>query len=136
MKKIIYIAITFAVCRFLGLGYIWLGFAPAFLAMLFFSFSKSVIWEIPLAVLSCNVLELAFSDDMRLLIHILILCGTIAVSAVSPKRLPLFFLIAVFGLFFENIYGVSAIWATVWFGIHTILSYFTTKHADLQEYKL
>ena len=136
MKKIMYIAITFAFCRLLRLEYIWLGFAPAFIAMLLFNFGKSVLWEIPLAVLSCNVLELAFSDDMRLLIHILILCGTIAVSAISPKRLVLFFLIALFGLFFENIYAVSAIWATVWFGIHTILSYFTTKQTDLQEYKL
>ncbi len=136
MRKLIYIAITFVICYILKLGHIWLGFVPSMLAMLLLKFKSSVLWEIPLAVLSCNVLEIAFADDVRILLHILILCSTVVICFASPRRLYIFFPIAILALFFENIYAVAAMWATLWCGVRIILSYFTTKKLNLQGHKL
>lgn len=136
MRKLIYIAITFCVCYMLGLWRIWLGFVPALLAMTLFKTDGSFLWEIPLAVLSCSVLEIAFADDMKILLHILILCSTVLISLLSPRRLVVFFLIAALAMFFENIYSIASVWAALWFGARTVLGHFTTKQTDLQEYKL
>lgn len=136
MRKILYLAVTLAVCYILNLERIWLGFVPAMAAMLLLRFGSSVLWEIPLAVLSFSVLELAFADDLKLLIQILILCSTVVISVTSPKRLALFFPIAALALFFENIYSAASVWATLWCGVRTIPDYFTTKRMNLQEYKL
>ena len=136
MRKLIYFAITFVICYILGLWRIWLGFVPALLAMMLLKTESSLLWEIPLAVLSCNVLEIAFADDVKLLLHILILCSTVIISIISPRRLVIFFLIAALAMFFENIHSIAAVWATLWFGVRTILSHFTTKQTNLQGYKL
>lgn len=136
MRKLLYIAITYVICYILKLDRIWLGFVPVMLAMLFFRIDSSFLWEIPLAVLSCSVLEIAFSDDIKILLYVLILCSTAAVSAASPKRLAIFFPVAIFAILFENIYAVAAVWATLWCGVRIILRYFTTKQFNLQEHKL
>lgn len=136
MRKLIYLVITFCICYILGLERIWLGFVPALLAMMLFKTDSSILWEIPLAVLSCSVLDIAFADDVKILLHILILCSTVVISLVSPRRLVVFFLIAALAMFFENIYAIASVWATLWFGGRTVLSHFTIKQADLQEYKL
>lgn len=136
MRKLFYLAITFVICYILNLDRIWLGFVPVMLAMLLFRVDSSALWEIPLAVLSCSVLEIAFAEDIKILLYALILCGTVAVSAASPKRLFIFFPVAVFAIFFENIYAVAAVWATLWCGVRIILRYFTTKQFNLQEHKI
>ncbi len=136
MRKLFYLAITFVICYILKLDRIWLGFVPVMLAMLLFRVDSSALWEIPLAVLSCSVLEIAFAEDIKILLYALILCGTVAVSAASPKRLFIFFPVAIFAIFFENIYAVAAIWATLWCGVRIILRYFTTKQFNLQEHKI
>lgn len=136
MRKLFYLAITFAICYILKLDHIWLGFVPVMLAMLLFRVDSSALWEIPLAVLSCSVLEIAFAEDIKILLYALILCGTVAVSAASPKRLFIFFPVAVFAIFFENIYAVAAVWAMLWCGVRIILRYFTTKQFNLQEHKI
>ena len=136
MRKLFYLAITFVICYILSLDRIWLGFVPVMLAMLLFRVDSSALWEIPLAVLSCSVLEIAFAEDIKILLYALILCGTVAVSAASPKRLFIFFPVAVFAIFFENIYAVAAVWATIWCGVRIILRYFTTKQFNLQEHKI
>ena len=136
MQKLFYLAITFVICYLLKLELIWLGFVPVMLAMLFFRIESSILWEIPLAVLSCSVLEIAFVEDIKILLYVLILCSTIAVSAASLKHLFIFFPVAIFSVFFENIFAVAAVWATLWCGIRIILRYFTTKQFNLQEHKL
>lgn len=136
MRKLFYLAITFIICYILKLDRIWMGFVPIMLAMLFFRIDSSALWEIPLAVLSCNVLEIAFSEDIKILLYVLVLFATVAVSAASPKRLFIFFPVAVFSMFFENIYAVSAVWATLWCSVRIILCYFTTKQFNLQEHKI
>ncbi len=136
MRKLFYLAITFVICYLLKLERIWLGFAPVMLAMLLLRIDSSALWEIPLAVLSCSVLQIAFADDIKILLYVLILCSTIAVSAASPKRLAIFFPVVIFAMLFENIYAVAAVWATLWCGVRIILCYFTTKRLNLQEHKL
>ena len=136
MKKTVFIAVTFAICRLLKLEHLWLGVVPAMISIIFFRFSESVLWEIPLAVLSCSVLEIAFANDIKLLLQLLVLFGTAVIYFASPKRLMLFFPIAVIAMIFENIYSAALLWGALWAGSHIILCDFTTKRAALQEYKL
>ena len=135
MRKLIYLTVTFAVCSFFGLGRIWLGFTAVLLFMSLLRFEDSYLWEIPLAVLSCSVLEIAFHDDIKIVLQILILFSTFFISLVSPKRLPIFFLTAIFAMFFENIYSIATVWATLWYGVRHALGNFITKKTALQEYK-
>ncbi|MBQ8808567.1 MAG: hypothetical protein IJZ81_04605 [Clostridia bacterium] len=136
MRKFVYLTITLCVCYILGLWHIWLGFVPALLAIGLFKIRYSFLWEIPIAVLSCSILEIAFADELKLLLHILVLFSTVIISLVSPRRLLVFFLIAVIAMFFENEYSVASVWATLWYGAYSGLRYFTTKEVNLQEYKL
>jgi len=136
MRKIIYIAITFIICLFLKLQNIWLGFLPVFLSLSFFKIDKNFLWEIPLAVLLCDILLVIFTDDVRMLIYILAIASTGLVSLVSAKKLYLLFPIVILSVVVKNIYTVSALWAAVWYATRTIIAYFTTKQFNLQEYKL
>lgn len=135
MQKIIYIAITFIICSFLKLQNIWLGFAPAFLLMSFFKFDRNFLWEVPLAVMLCDVLLIVFSEDLRMLIYILSLVSTVLISLTSARKLFFLFPIIILAVTNENMYTVSVLWATVWYALHFILGYFTTKQFTLQEYK-
>ena len=136
MRKLIYFAATFALCSLFGLGRIWLGFTAVLLSMSLLRFEDSFLWEIPLAVLSCSVLEIAFQDDIKIVLQILVLFSTFFISLVSPKRLPIFFLTVIFAMFFENIYSIAAVWGTLWYGVRSTFGNFITKKASLQEYKL
>ena len=135
MRKLLYIIATFSACYIFGLGDIWLGFTSVLLLMSLFKFRDSFLWEIPLAVLSCSVLTLAFADDIKLVVQILILISTVVISYTSPRRLAPFFLISAIALFFENSYSVAFIWATLWYGVSSAFGHFITKRAYLQEYK-
>lgn len=135
MRKIIYIAITFIVCSFLKLQNIWLSFAPVFLLMSFFKFDRNFLWEVPLAVMLCDVLLIVFSEDLRMLVYILSLVSTVLISLTSARKLFFLFPIIILAVTNENMYTVSALWASVWYALHFILGYFTTKQFALQEYK-
>lgn len=135
MRKIIYIAITFIICSFLKLQNIWLGFAPVFLLMSLFKFDRNFLWEVPLAVMLCDVLLIVFSEDLRMLIYILSLVSTVLISLTSARKLFFLFPIIILAVTNENMYTVSALWATVWYALHFLFGYFTTKQFTLQEYK-
>lgn len=136
MQKIFWIVLTFIFCYILKLGHIWAGFAPVMLCLTMFKFGKNIIWEIPLAVLCCDVLLLAFADDVKLFLQILILCSTAVFSIVQPRRILILFAVVLPAVIFENTYWISAVWATLWCSVRNVLCYFTTKQRDLQEYKL
>ena len=136
MRKILYIAITFIICYILKTDHIWLGFVSTLLLISFFKIEDSFLWEIPLATLFCNVFEIAFIQDTRMLIYILALASTLLICVVSPKRLAVLFPVIIFATYVEQIYAIASLWAVVWYGIRTILSYFTTKQMNLQEHKL
>lgn len=135
MRKIIYIAITFVICSFLKLQNIWLGFVPVFLLMSFLKIDRNFLWEVPLAVMLCDVLLIIFSEDLRMLIYILSLVSTVLISVTSARKLFFLFPIIILAVTNENMYTVSALWASVWYALHFILGYFTTKQFALQEYK-
>lgn len=136
MIKIIYIAITFFICFFLKLQNIWLGFVPVFLLMSFFKTDRNFLWEIPLAIMLCDVLLIIFSEDLRMLVYILSLISTALISIISTRKLIFLFPIIILAVTNENMYTVSALWASIWYALHFILGYFTTKQFNLQEYKL
>ncbi len=133
MRKLIYLIVTFFVCRIFGVGNLWLGFTSVFLLMSLFRFHDSFLWEIPLAVLSCSVITIAFADDMKIATQILILISTVVISYASPKKLAPFFLISAIALFYENAYSIAFVWATLWYGVRSAFGYFITKKPSLQE---
>ena len=135
MRTLIYLTATFFICHIFGLGNIWLGFTPILLLFSFFSFKKSFLWEIPLAVLSCSVINLAFADDVKTVLQVMMLISTVIISYASPRKLPLFFLVSIVALVVENEYSIAFVWATLWFGARNTFDYFITKKAPLQEYK-
>ena len=87
LQKVLYISLTLVICLALRKGNIWLGFTPVFLILVSFNFNANLLWEIPLAVLFCNVLEIAFADEIRFLLYTLVLTATALISAVKPKKL-------------------------------------------------
>lgn len=135
MRKLMCLAITFFICRAFGLGNIWLGFTSVLLLMSAFRFRASFLWEIPLAVLSCSVLQLAFADDIKIVVQILIIVTTIVTSYAAPKRLVSLFLIGAIALFYENTYSIAIVWAVLWYSVRCAFGYFITKKPSLQEYK-
>ena len=135
MRKIICIAITFLVCYILKIHHLWIGFVPVYLILHPCKNEKSLLWEIPLALLLCNVLEMAFAEDATMLTYSFILSGVLLVSAFAPKKLAFVFPLIVFALIDKNIYSVAALWAVVWHGISYIPRNFTTKQLNLQEHK-
>ena len=135
MRKLTYIAITFSACHIFGLGEIWLGFTSVLLLMNGLKFHNSFLWEIPLAVLLVSVFQIAFADDVKIIIQILIPITTAIISYVSPRRIVPFFLICIAALFYENVYSVAFIMATLWYSVRTAFAYFITKKPSLQEYK-
>lgn len=134
MRKLIYFATTFSVCHIFGLGNIWLGFTSAFL-LLSLKFHDEYLWEIPLAVLSCSVLIVAFSDDIKFVVQILILLSAVPVALATPKKLLIFFPVSALALFMENDYSIALVWATLWYGVRSVFSHFIIKKEPLQEYK-
>ena len=135
MRKIIYIVITFIICYFLKLNNIWLGFVPVFLLMARFKIDGNFLWEVPLAVMLCDISFVLFSEDLRILVYILSLISTALISIVSAKKLFLLFPIIIIAVANENIFTIAALWATLWYSLHFALGYFTTKQFNLQEYK-
>ena len=135
MRKLIYFVAAFAVCYIFGLGNIWLGFTSVFLLMSLLKFHDSYLWEIPLAVLSCSVLTVAFSDDIKIAAQILIIASAVPIAFVIPKRLLIFFPVSALALFLENDYSIAFLWATLWYGVRSTFSHFIIKTESLQEYK-
>ncbi len=135
MRKFIYIATTFLVCHIFGLGNTWLAFTSALFLIAGFKIHDSFLWEIPLAVLSCSVLQIAFADDIKIVVQILILATTIIMAYIAPKRLLPFFIISTIALFYESVYSIALLWAMLWYSVRCVFDHFITKKPSLQEYK-
>ena len=134
MKKIIYFILTYIVCRVLGIGDIWLGFAPFVCIILFTRLGNSLVWEIPIGTLICAIIINLAGKDFTRLLRILIPCGAVVIAYASPKRLALFFPAAVLSLFLKNAYCVAVMGAFVWCGIRLLFvkDYSTTTKPILQ----
>lgn len=136
MRKIICLAISFIICIFLDLKTVWLGFVPVFILLSYFKFDGNILWEIPLALMLCDVLLIAFSKDINVLVYTMAITTAVLVSIVSPKKLTWIFPVIAFSVAFKNPYTIAALWASGWYGIRTAFGYFTTKQISLQEHKL
>ena len=121
MRKIFYLILTFFICYILKLGDVWLGFAPVLLFLNLFKFEDSFLWEIPLAALSCGVLESAFVNELDTLLKIFLPCGAVFIAYNTPKRLVIFFPVAIWAIFNNNIYALCAMTASVWYGVRSIV---------------
>lgn len=121
MRKIFYLILTFFICYILKLSDVWLGFVPVLLLLNLFRFEESFLWEIPLAALGCGVLESAFINELDTLLKIFLPCGAVFIAYCTPKRLSIFFPIAIWAIFYNNIYALCAMAASVWFGVRTML---------------
>lgn len=137
MKKISYLIISFLICRLLQAEHIYIAFLPFYILSLSSETEVPYLWEIPLACFACSVAEIAFYDDILVLIRVLIICGGVIIGFSSPKKLLWFFVAAALSLYLKNIYGAAFVWATVWSTLRKIFvkTYSTTKPSLLQEYK-
>ena len=134
MRKIFYILTTFAVCALFGAGRLWLGFAAAFLLLSLKNADSSILWEIPMGVLISSIASDAFSGGEITLIRILIPIAAALFAGFYPKKLFLFFPLAIVSLILRDTYGISVICACVWCGVKNIFikDNFTIKKSLLQ----
>ena len=121
MQKIIYLLITYPVCVILGVGHLWLWFAIVYSAMHLMKLPSSIWWEIPLAVLFCGVIELAFRDEISFVLRLCVLLGSMLTAYENPRKLLLFFLFALTAVFYDGIYAFAAAWALLWCSARDIL---------------
>ena len=135
MQKIIYVAITFVICNFLKIQNLWLGYISVFMLLSDLKFDRNILWEIPLALMLCDVLVIFFSDDIRMLVYVFSVTATTLISVFSPMKLLYLFPVIILAVISKNIYMASALWASVWYSAHLLIQYFTTKQFDLQEFK-
>ena len=123
------------VCHIFGLGNTWIAFTSALLLMTAFKLYDSFLWEIPLAVLSCSVLQIGFAEDIKVVVQILIIATTVVMAYIAPKRLVPFFIISTIALFYESTYSIALMWAMLWYSVRCVFVHFITKKTSLQEYK-
>ncbi len=116
MRKILYIAATFPLCALFGLGEIWLGFTAVFVLFSFNRAGRSLLWEIPMAVLACSIITDVFTDYMAECVKIIIPVSAVLIAYYFPIKLLLFFPVAITALLSANLYAVAAMWATLWCG--------------------
>ena len=132
MRKIFYLILTFFICYILKLNHVWAGFVPMLLILNSFRFENSFLWEIPLAALGCGVLESAFINEIDTLIRIFLPCGAVFIAYCTPKKLAIFFPVAIWAIFNNGIYGFCALAASVWYGTRTTIK---KPFADLVYHK-
>lgn len=121
MKKILYVILTFFICYAIKTSDIYIGFVPMLLTLMLFKFDASLLWEIPLATLSCSVLYSAFSREADMLIRIFLPLAAVLIAYSSPKKLLIFFPVAITSLFYKNIYAVSVMAAALWYGVRCVV---------------
>lgn len=134
MRKLFYILTTFAVCALFGTGRLWLGFAVAFLLLSFKNTDSSILWEIPMGVLIGSIASDVFSGGEIVLIRILIPIAAALFAGFYPKKLFLFFPLAIVSLILRDTYGISVMCASMWCGVKNIFikDNFTIKKSLLQ----
>ena len=121
MKKLLYFGLTFIICSIFKLTHIWLAFAGVLLLLNLFAFENSFLWEIPFAALCIGIAESAFFSELDTLLKIFLPCSGVIIAYFLPKRLLLFFPVAIAAVFYGGIYGFCAMAAALWFSLRTII---------------
>ena len=134
MRKIFYIFTTFAVCALFNESGLWLGFAAAYLLLSFRSADTSILWEVPMGVLISSIAVDVFSDGAIVIIRLLIPIAAALFAGFYPKKLFLFFPVAIASLILRDGYGIALMCAALWCGVKYIFvkDNFTIKKSLLQ----
>ena len=134
MKKILYVLATFAVCALLGAARLWVGFAAAFVLLSSKNAGSSILWEIPMGVLIGSIALDAMSSGAAVLIRILVPISATLFAGFYPKKLFLFFPLAITALLIGEVYGIAIMTGAVWCGVRSVFvkNNYTTKIYSLQ----
>ena len=134
MRNLFYILTTFAVCTLFGSVGLWIGFAATFLLLTFKNINSSIIWEIPMGVLIGSIASEVFLGEEITLIRILIPIAAALFAGFYPKKLFLFFPVAIVSLFLRDSYGIQIMCASIWCGVRCVFAKdnFTIKKSLLQ----
>lgn len=102
MKKIGLILISFILCAVFSVTHGWIWFFPVYLLFSYKNLSPSLIWEIPLGCFGASVLMLFLSTSHPELFRALIPCAALLISISKPKKLFIFFPLAILMLALKN----------------------------------
>ena len=98
MKKILSLLLSFTICVILRATDIWILFTPVFLILSYPNISES-FWEIPFGVLITSILFIFLRDYMDALSSIFLVGASVIYAASKPKKLIVFYPIAIIALF-------------------------------------
>ena len=124
MQKFLFTALSFIVCRVFGITNIWLLFVPVYVIFMFPHISD-LPWESVLCALTAEAV-LSFAGEYTLFIcRILMVCSAVFFALRTPRKLLIFFPLAVFSLFFSPekegcILMLSALWCSIHLNFTTI----------------
>ncbi len=138
MKKLIYILLTFPICVVMNVWQPWAGFTAALCVFDYRKLRKSVLWEIPMALLALSIISDVSSDDTEVVLRILLPLSAVLTAYARPRRL--FFVLAVSStmLFLKNSLSLSVMWGVMWYCTRCVFLckfrpvHFTTKRKVLQ----
>ena len=88
MRKILCITLSFVVCRFLDVTDIWTGFTLVTLGLML-KLNPSLLWEIPIGVLSCSIVTDVFYNDMADILRVIIPTAAVLMAYSAPRKLIL-----------------------------------------------
>jgi len=121
MKKIFFtIIFSFFFCLLLNLSGIWLFFTPFYFMMEGRKISENAMWEIPMAALVIAIAVSFLTEYEGIFLRSLILLAAGVISAISPKKLFVFFPAVIFSLFIDPRSGIAIIFACLWCGIRQV----------------
>lgn len=137
MRKIICFVITFIICAVLKILPLWAGFSVVTAILYFGKNEKSIVWEIPMAVLALSIVTDLFPENTMGILRIIIPVTAVLVSLITPKKLKIFFPVAIIAVILKNTFAVASVWAMLWHSIKMLASdsyqkYSTTKGISLQ----
>ncbi len=134
MKKVLFIAGTFALCALFGAGKLWAGFAAGFLLLSSKNIGSSILWEIPMGVLISSIASDVLNGGTEILLRVLVPIAATLFAGFYPKKLFLFFPLAIAALLIGEVYGIPIMVASVWCGARSIFvkDDYSTKIYPLQ----
>ena len=133
-----YLLLTFLVCLIMKTQELWTGFILALCVCGYTKITKTVLWEIPMALLSLSIISDISPDDTVVILRILLPLCAVITAYIQPRRL--IFVLAVSGtmLFLKSTFSLSVMWGIMWYCSRCVFlnkfrpEHFTTKRKLLQ----
>lgn len=121
MKNIVLILISFILCAFLGVVRGWAWFFPVYLLFSYKNLDSSLVWEIPLWCYGTSILILFMPDLCFEIFRILLPCAALLIALTKPKKMLIFFPIAMLMLFLKNDEaGIYTMMASIIYSFHKL----------------